>query len=51
MLGVAEGRVETASGREHLTGLTLDEARMELERERDAAPLVSAIRAAYAEVA
>ena len=51
VLGVAEGRIETASGREHLTGLTLDEARMELERERDAAPLVSAIRAAYAEVA
>ncbi len=51
VLGVAEGRVELASGREHLAGLTLDEARMELERERGAAPLVSAIRAAYAEVA
>lgn len=51
LLGVADGKVEIASGREHLVGLPLDEARLELELERDAAPLVSAIRAAHAEVA
>lgn len=51
VLGVAEGRVELATGRDHLVGLTLDEARTQLELERDAAPLVSAIRAAHAEVA
>lgn len=51
VLGVAGGTVEVATGREHLVGLTLDAARRELEREREAAPLVSAIRAAQAEVA
>lgn len=51
VLGVAGGRVELATGREHLAGLSVEEARRELERERDAAPLVSAIRAAHAEVA
>jgi hypothetical protein len=51
VLGVAGGNVEVATGREHLVGLPLDEARQELEREREAAPLVSAIRAALAEVA
>jgi lipoate-protein ligase A len=51
VLGVAGGNVEVATGREHLVGLPLDEARQELEREREAAPLVSAIRAAHAEVA
>jgi lipoate---protein ligase len=51
VLGVADGIVELATGREHLVGLALDEARQELEREREAAPLVSAIRAALAEVA
>jgi len=51
VIGVAEGKVELATGREHLAGLTLGEALSELERERGAAPLVSAIRAAHAEVA
>lgn len=51
VLGVADGRVELASGREHLVGMDLDDARLELELERSAAPLVSAIRAAHAEVA
>ena len=51
VLGVADGKVEIASGREHLVGMPLDDARLELELERGAAPLVSAIRAAHAEVA
>lgn len=51
VMGVADGRVEIASGREHLVGMPLDDARLELELERGAAPLVSAIRAAHAEVA
>lgn len=51
VLGVAGGNVEVASGREHLVGLRLEDARRELEREQGVAPLVSAIRAAHAEVA
>ncbi len=51
VLGVAGGRIEIATGREHLVGMGIDAARRELEREREAAPLVSAIRAAHAEVA
>jgi lipoate-protein ligase A len=51
VLGIAGGMVEVASGREHLEGLRLDEAKHELERERGAAALVTAIQAAHAEVA
>jgi len=51
VLGIAGGMVEVASGREHLEGLRLDEAKHELEREPGAAALVTAIQAAHAEVA
>jgi lipoate---protein ligase len=51
VLGIAGGTVEVADGREHLVGLRLEEARQELERERGAGALVSAIQAAHAEVA
>jgi hypothetical protein len=51
LLGIAGGVVEVAAGREYLVGLGLDEAEQQLERELDATVLVSAIRAAHAEVA
>ncbi len=51
VLGIAGGVVEVATGREHLVGLRLDEAQHELQREHGATALVSAIRAAHAEVA
>jgi lipoate-protein ligase A len=51
VLGIAGGTVEVAAGREHLVGLRLDEAEHELEREYGAVALVTAIRAAHAEVA
>jgi lipoate-protein ligase A len=51
VLGIAGGTVEVADGREHLVGLRLDDAIHELEREHEAAPLVTAIQAAHAEVA
>jgi lipoate-protein ligase A len=51
VLGIAGGTVEVAVGREHLIGLRLEDAIHELERENDAAPLVTAIQTAHAEVA
>lgn len=51
VLGIADGTVEVADGREHLVGLPLDDAIHELEHEHEAAPLVTAIQAAHAEVA
>ena len=51
VLGIAGGTVQVADGREHLVGLSLDEARQQLEREDRAGALVSAIQAAHAEVA
>lgn len=51
VLGIADGTVEVADGREHLVGLRLDDAIRELEREHEADALVTAIQAAHAEVA
>ena len=51
VLGIADGTVEVAEAREHLVGLRLDDAIHELEHENEAAPLVTAIQAAHAEVA
>jgi lipoate-protein ligase A len=51
VLGIADGTVEVADAREQLVGLRLDDAIHELQQEHEAAPLVTAIQAAHAEVA
>ena len=51
VLGIADGTVEVADAREHLVGLRLEDAIHELGREQEAAPLVTAIQVAHAEVA